>query len=90
VARLFPVTLIEKLRRSHCLFLGYRLRDWHLRVILSRIWGDEKLRSKSWAVQRNPDPVDEAFWNIRDVLICDVRLEEYIAGLREAMLEASN
>src|SRR5207248_1350991 len=60
VSKLVPVTLVDKLRRSHCLFLGYSLRDWHLRVILNRIWGDEHLRSKSWAIQRSPDPAGGA------------------------------
>jgi hypothetical protein len=87
VSRLVPVTLIEKLRRSHCLFLGYSLRDWNLRVILNRVWGDETLRSKSWAIQRNPDPVDEGLWGQRDVMILNLRLEDYIDGLREAMVE---
>ena len=86
VSKLFPVTLVEKLRRSHCLFLGYSLRDWNLRVILNRIWGDETLRSKSWAIQLNPDPVDEGLWRSRDVMIMDVQLEEYIEGVRAALL----
>jgi SIR2-like domain len=86
VSRLFPVTLVEKLRRSHCLFLGYRLRDWHLRVILNRIWGDDTIRSKSWAVQRKPDTVDVGLWRLRDVDILDVPLEEYVERMREALL----
>jgi SIR2-like domain len=86
VSKLFPVTLVEKLRRSHCLFLGYSLRDWNLRVILNRIWGDETLRSMSWAIQLNPDPVDEGLWRSRDVMIMDVQLEEYIEGIRAALL----
>jgi len=87
VSKLFPVTLVRTLRRSHCLFLGYSLRDWNLRVILNRIWGDEKLRAKSWAIQRTPDPVDEGLWRTRDVMILDVPLEDYINGLREAFRE---
>jgi SIR2-like domain len=86
VSKLFPVTLVEKLRRSHCLFLGYNLRDWRLRVILNRIWGDETLRSKSWAVQLSPEPVDEGLWRSRDVMIMDVPLEEYVLGLRDELL----
>jgi hypothetical protein len=88
VSKLFPVTLVRTLRRSHCLFLGYSLRDWNLRVILNRIWGDDTLRSKSWAIQRNPDRLDKELWNRRDVMILDVPLEEYVEGLREALGEA--
>lgn len=85
VSKLFPITLVEQLRRSHCLFLGYSLRDWTLRVILNRIWGDETLRSKSWAIQFYPDPLDVALWNARDVQILDAPLEDYISGLRSAL-----
>jgi hypothetical protein len=88
VSKLFPVTLVGMLRRSHCLFLGYSLRDWDLRVILNRIWGDDRLRAKSWAVQRSPDRLDRELWSRRDVMILDVPLEEYIAGLREALRPA--
>ena len=86
VSKLFPVTLVAKLRRSHCLFLGYSLRDWNLRVILNRIWGDEKLRSKSWAIQRNADPLDEGLWHNRDVMILDYALDDYVGELRAALL----
>ena len=86
VSKLFPVTLVEMLRRNHCLFLGYSLRDWNLRVILNRIWGDETLRSTSWAIQLNPDPLDEGLWRLRGVDIMETTLESYIAGVREALL----
>ena len=54
IANLVPVTLAAKLRRSHFLFLGYSMRDWNLRVILHRIWGEQKLKYKSWAIQLAP------------------------------------
>src|SRR5207249_7940101 len=38
VAGAVPVALAAKLRRSHFLFLGYRMGDWNLRVILNRLW----------------------------------------------------
>jgi hypothetical protein len=87
VSKLVPVTLVQQLRRSHCLFLGYSLRDWNLRVILNRIWGDEELGSTSWAIQLNPDPVDEGLWRNRDVVIKRTALEDYIEQLRATLLE---
>jgi hypothetical protein len=90
ISRLIPVTLVQILRRSHCLFLGYGLRDCNLRVILNRIWGEERLRSKSWAVQRRPDPLDKELWGKRDVQILDVSLEDYVQGLRNALLAVAS
>jgi hypothetical protein len=68
VTSLFPVTLAAKLRTSHFLFLGYSLRDWNLRVMLYRLWGEQEGRNfKSWAIQADPDPIDRAAWNKRGV-----------------------
>ena len=85
ISNLIPVRLAAKLRKSHFLFLGYGLRDWNLRVILHRIWGEQKLSYKSWAIQLNPEPIDEEFWRKRDVDIINSRLEDYIAGLNERL-----
>ena len=86
---LLPVTLAAKLRRSHFLFLGYGLRDWNLRVILHRIWGEQRLRYRSWAVQLAPEEIDRRFWEARDVDIFDVELEEYVSALRDQLTEIS-
>jgi len=83
ISNLVPVTLVAKLKRSHFLFLGYSLRDWNLRVILHRIWGEQKLNWKSWAIQLNPKELDQKFWMKRDVDILNVRLEDYVAALSE-------
>ena len=39
ITAVVPTQILAKLRRSHCLFLGYTMRDWNLRVFLKRIWG---------------------------------------------------
>ena len=38
IARLIPVNVVSRMRKSHFLFLGYSLKDWNLRVILNRLW----------------------------------------------------
>jgi hypothetical protein len=81
ISNLLPVKLAEKLRNSNFLFLGYSLRDWNLRVILHRIWGDQQLNYTSWAVQFHPQDLDERFWKRRDVEIIDADLEHYIEAL---------
>ena len=85
IANLVPVTLAAKLRKSHFLFLGYGLRDWNLRVILHRIWGEQKLTYRSWAIQRDPEPLDQEFWHKRDVDILNIRLEDYVLALGECL-----
>ena len=44
IGELLPAELLGQARReSHFLFLGYSMRDWNLRVILHRIWGQQAL-----------------------------------------------
>jgi hypothetical protein len=85
LANLVPVTLAAKLRKSHFLFLGYGLRDWNMRVILHRIAGEQKLTYKSWAIQKHPTPLDQRFWDRRDVDILDLDLDQYIAQLQDLL-----
>jgi hypothetical protein len=87
ISGLLPVTLSAKLRRSHFLFLGYAMRDWNLRVILHRIWGQQKLSYKSWAIQVEPEAVEREFWQKRGVDILDVPLQRYVEGLVAGLRE---
>jgi hypothetical protein len=86
-----PFSLLERMADSHFLFLGYSMRDWNLRVILSRIWGAQQLDLKSWAVQRAPATpgareVEEALWRDRgDVDIQYVPLKEYAGRLEQEL-----
>jgi hypothetical protein len=57
VRRLIPKGLLAKLRNSSILFLGYSMRDWNLRAIFHRIWQEERLGWKSWAIRRPLDPL---------------------------------
>ena len=75
-----PVSLAAKLRRSHFLFLGYTMADWNLRVILNRLWSDQPLSYRSWAVQPEPMPLEREFWRRRDVEVHELPLDQY-AGI---------
>ena len=85
LSSLLPVTLSAELSRRHFLFLGYSLKDWNLRVILHRIWGRQRRRYNSWAVQLHPDELDQAFWKERSVEIRDVSLDDYVHALMERL-----
>lgn len=84
ISGLFPVTLAAKLRTSHFLFLGYSLRDWNLRVMLYRLWGEQEGKKfKSWAIQDDPSPVDRAAWDERGVDILPIRVEDFVAAIHQ-------
>jgi hypothetical protein len=90
VSKFVPANLVDKLRNSNILFLGYSMRDWNLRVILHRIWGEQKFHSrKAWSIQVAPDALEQQFWNARGVLIFDVPLEEYVQTLGARLEQAA-
>ena len=82
---LIPAPLPAILENRHLLFLGYGLQDWNLRVMLRRLWGDRKLSWASWAIQVQPDEIDQRFWRQRGVEILDVPLATYVAALASAL-----
>jgi DNA-binding SARP family transcriptional activator len=82
IANVVPVTLAAKLRRSHFLFLGYALDEWHLRVFLHRVWGDQQAAYRSWAIQPNPGEMTRQYWRHRNVDIHDLPLPDYVEHLR--------
>jgi DNA-binding SARP family transcriptional activator len=81
LANAIPVSLAAKLRRSHLLFLGYALEEWSLRVFLQRVWGDEQVAYRSWAVQPSAGRLDSELWRQRGIDVFDVALGEYVTEL---------
>lgn len=83
VESLVPTQILAKLTESHSLFLGYTMRDWSLRVFLKRIWQGEPLGSKSWAIERDPDILEQDFWRQSQVDLFAAPLDGYVSELRK-------
>jgi hypothetical protein len=49
--------------------------------VLYRLWGDEPLGYRSWAVQEQPLPLERQFWRRRDVDLVEAPLEGYVRML---------
>ena len=81
IGQLLPADILAKLRKSGFLFLGYSMADWNLRVILHRIWGEQPLSYRSWAIRKDVDPVEQALWKARNVDVFDIPLEDYMKEL---------
>jgi SIR2-like domain/TIR domain len=76
-----PMQILAKLRQSSCLFLGYALADWRLRVFLHWIWpGERPSGATHWAVQRRPDVLERRFWEHAGVGLYRSRLTDYMQG----------
>jgi SIR2-like domain len=81
IEQLLPPMILARLRKSCFLFLGYSMADWNLRVILHRIWGEQPLSYKSWAIRKDVDAVEQALWEARKVAVLDLPLEDYVTEL---------
>jgi hypothetical protein len=86
LSELIPVKLLERLLSTSFLFLGYAMKDWNLRVMLHRIWMERDNEWNSWAVQLDPDALDEKSWESRGVDIQAAPLHQYVQEL-QAWLE---
>jgi hypothetical protein len=84
VAGGIPVGLAATLRRSHFLFLGYTMRDWSLRVVLGRMWGEQPVPYRSWAVHPAPRVAEREFWRRVDVDLIEAPLDVYATALADA------
>jgi len=85
VASGLPVALAAALRRSHFLFLGYTVRDWNLRLVLGRMWGDDPVAYRSWAVHPSPGPAENELWRRLDVDLAETPLDVYVKALADAI-----
>lgn len=82
-----PLAVNSLLERRHVLFLGHALRDWNLRVVLYQLWKDN-LEWQSWAIQKEPKPLERKFWNSKRVEILDHPLAGYVTLVEERLREA--
>jgi hypothetical protein len=79
-----PGQILMKLRKSNYLFLGYTIADWRLRVFLKRIWRGPGLgRAQYWAVEHEPDELEQDIWRQMSVRLYDSSLAGYLRGLHE-------
>ena len=85
IGSVVPLQILNKLTSSHCLFLGYAMRDWSLRVFLKRIWQGHPLEDKSWAIERAPDALEKDFWSSLHVELLACPLDDYVDQLGARM-----
>jgi hypothetical protein len=86
IGRVVPYQILNKLTGSHCLFIGYAVRDWSSRVFLKRVWpGDGGLKNKSWAIERCPDALEKDRWESLKVELLAAPPPDYVNELSTRM-----
>lgn len=83
-----PIQILDKLKGSRRLFLGYALRDWNARMVLRRIWEDKARGGESWAIAHRPDALEASLWTaVGGVRLFSAHSNDYIAGLSAALTD---
>lgn len=83
-----PTQILAKLHQASCLFLGYAIADWRLRVFLHWIWPGEKPNAAMrWAVDSNPSMIERQTWTDTKVGLYQCRLTDYVLGLDRYLAE---
>jgi hypothetical protein len=87
IQNLVPTQILEKLTDSHCLFLGFPVREWNLRVFLKRAWGGRPIGAKSWAIEPSPDALEREFWAQSHVDVYAADLAHYVDQLDQRLVD---
>lgn len=90
-----PSRVLDLMRRSNLLFLGYSLEDWNFRVLLQRLHRiqikQKQSRKRHWAcrLMEQPDEVEQRFWNQRGVELYPISLHIFLERLTESLGQRS-
>ncbi|MGE0085548.1 MAG: TIR domain-containing protein [Desulfococcaceae bacterium] len=88
IEKVIPAYLVRRFSKRSLLFLGYNLNNWHDRLIATAILEKKRMyRERSYAIRRNPDRYEKAFWNYFKVEVQETGLWEYIQIIQERLPE---
>lgn len=82
-----PAQILAKLRNSSCLFLGYAIADWRLRVFLHWIWPGQPSDAMRWAVEHNPSMLERQTWRRSGMDLYQSGLTDYVQGLDRFLIK---
>jgi hypothetical protein len=85
IESLIPLQILNIIRDSHFLFLGYRVRDWTLRVFLQRVWREQPLEARSWAVDPAFDVVERELWEHFGVRVVEETVPAFLDELEREL-----
>jgi hypothetical protein len=83
-----PISLLDRIRKNRLLFLGYSLMDWNFRVLLRRLESTRTTEAESkraWAILKNSDEVEAAFWRHRGVSLYNYSLASFLSELQDLL-----
>ena len=79
--------ILDKLRDSHCLFLGYAVRDWKQRIFFCQPgMGRGASLGEIVGGGAEPDILEKEFWARSNVDLYAADLAQYIHQLHEQLI----
>ncbi len=84
ILSVLPAAFAAALSAPQALFVGYSMRDWHLRVFLQPMW-PKWGKYAPWVMPWNVDAFDKRFWGSRNAKVFDVPMDESVAGLSDGL-----
>jgi hypothetical protein len=81
IETLIPLQILNKIRDSHFLFLGYHVREWSARVFLQRLWSEQRLEARSWATVESGGDVEKEIWEQFGIDVIDQPFADFLRGL---------
>jgi len=82
-----PTQIQARVAQSHLLFLGYSLEDWDFRTLWKGLVEQvpREQETTSFAIQKDPSPFWQRFWQRKNVTIYNADLYEFVDELRERL-----
>ena len=88
INEIVPAQILSKIRASSFLFLGYPLRDWHVRVFLQRVWDGKPFGWQSTVVAPQVDALERKRWRSLDVDVVEQELPAFTGWLASQLAGA--
>jgi len=83
-----PHYLSTRMQNASFLFLGCSLADWNVRILLRKLWQPKKGEQdieRSYAINKDPGPAEQAIWKAHGVNMYDLDLKEFVEELAEQL-----
>jgi hypothetical protein len=78
---LMPAAVAAHLQRSHIAFLGYSLRDIHLRRVVRKM----RIGLKHFAIVRHLSELEALMWNVLAVEVYQMSIKDFVSEMRNVL-----
>ncbi|HMT94929.1 SIR2 family protein [uncultured Thiothrix sp.] len=81
--KIIPDYLAQRWRNRDLLFIAYRAKDWEDRLLVSALLEKRSAQKPCYVIGSQPEPLEQAYWEARNVKQYPVKLPELESCLTE-------